>query len=595
MTSNRYSGDSATPGKHKGLSDSPEIQAMLASKDTTQDVADQQPEMPAVVTPPAPVIQPLPGAVPGVPGFSGVPGVAAIQSDGSGVPLPSGVPDATNTFVPSVAALSQPTIPQAAQFGPVTPQQPIANAGGPARTSGGSYTVTGVISADQVIYGDPNEFADLDQYIVEVMAKVQQELVAKGETDRIVSARIDPMEREKLANEIDRMALKVLLTGRSLGGDKNKLIVNAVVSEILGLGPLEPLWTDPTITEVIVNGPTEVHVERSGRLLRAHGVRFRSQEHLTEVCQRILSPLNRKLDVKDPLADGRLPDGSRVNAVHYAIAPHGPLLTIRRFPQVNRSLVDLVDLGAMSEDMACTLAWLISNKATTLVCGGTGTGKTTMLNALSAAIPRHERVVTIEDSLELRLHPDSHVAAMEARPADASGSNAVPIRALVKNALRMRPDRIIVGEIRDQAALDMLQACNTGHEGSMSTVHANGPSEAVARLAVMVAQGGEIPADKVDWLVGSALDLIVMIRRYKDGSRRVSGVYEVPEAESIGGKPLMTIPLWEWKRSGEDENGKILGDYAKVNELSPRLREKLSLDFEPMVSYDDLKDLVSAQ
>jgi pilus assembly protein CpaF len=249
----------------------------------------------------------------------------------------------------------------------------------------------------------------------------------------------------------------------------------------------------------------------------------------------------------------------------------------------------------MSEEMACNLGWLIANKATTLVCGGTGTGKTTMLNALSAAIPRYERVVTIEDSLELRLHPESHVAAMEARPSDASGQNAVPIRSLVKNALRMRPDRIIVGEIRDQAALDMLQACNTGHEGSMSTVHANGPSEAVARLAVMVAQGGEIPADKVDWLVGSALDLIVMIRRYKDGSRRVSGVYEVPEADSIGGGPLTTIPLWEWKRLGEDENGRITGEYRKVNDLSQKLRDKLGLDFEPMLSYDDLKALIGAK
>lgn len=617
MSANRYSGDSATPGKRDGLSDSPEIQAMLAAKQgkpATQPV-EATPEQVSA----QPEAAQSPAAVPGIPGFTEIPGAPAWQGDVAGVPLPSDAPDATSTFVPSVgivageepvaaapvveevptsfvpsvAALSQPTVPQQGHFAAVSQPQAPVPAGGPVRTTA-SYTATGVISADQVINGDPNEFSDLDQYIIEVMGKVQQELVAKGETERIIEARRDPQERERLANEIDRMALKVLLVGRSLGGEKNKLIVNAVVSEILGLGPLEPLWTDPSITEVIVNGPNEVHVERAGKLLRARGVRFRSQEHLTEVCQRILSPLNRKLDVKDPLADGRLPDGSRVNAVHYAIAPGGPLLTIRRFPQVNRSLVDLVGLGAMSEEMACTLAWLISNKATTLVCGGTGTGKTTMLNALSAAIPRHERVVTIEDSLELRLHPESHVAAMEARPSDASGQNAVPIRALVKNALRMRPDRIIVGEIRDQAALDMLQACNTGHEGSMSTVHANGPSEAVARLAVMVAQGGEIPADKVDWLVGSALDLIVMIRRYKDGSRRVSGVYEVPEAESIGGGPLTTIPLWEWKRTGEDENGRITGEYHKVNDLSPRLREKLSLDFEPMLSYDDLKALVGA-
>jgi pilus assembly protein CpaF len=617
MTNNRYKGDSSSPGKREGLSDSPEIQAMLASKQSSEvneEVANQE-----LVVQPEALTQDTASVTPV---FGGVPGAPSLGGNEAGVPLPSNAPDATSTFVPSlkpiyatnlevpqadaipvsnplendfvpsVAALSQPNAPKPVAFAAAS--APQATSGVPTR-SGASYFTTGVVSAEQVINGDPEEFAELDQYITEVMAKVQQELVAKGETERIVEARRDAAVREQLANEIDRVALKFLLTGRSLGGVKNKIIVNAVVSEILGLGPLEPLWTDPSITEVIVNGPKEVYVERAGKLLRARGVRFRSQEHLTEVCQRILSPLNRKLDVKDPLADGRLPDGSRVNAVHYAIAPGGPLLTIRRFPQVNRSLVNLVDLGAMSEEMACNLGWLIANKATTLVCGGTGTGKTTMLNALSAAIPRYERVVTIEDSLELRLHPESHVAAMEARPSDASGQNAVPIRSLVKNALRMRPDRIIVGEIRDQAALDMLQACNTGHEGSMSTVHANGPSEAVARLAVMVAQGGEIPADKVDWLVGSALDLIVMIRRYKDGSRRVSGVYEVPEADSIGGGPLTTIPLWEWKRLGEDENGRITGEYQKVNDLSQKLRDKLGLDFEPMLSYDDLKALIGAK
>lgn len=618
MTNNRYTGDSASPGKREGLSDSPEIQAMLASKkpaDTVEEVVNS--EQPVEVAAPQ-----IDADAPNVQGFVGVPGAPVWNGDQAGVPLPSSAPDATSTFIPSIQPIPTPGlevpqsdtipvavnvengfVPSVAALSQANPPRPVAfaaasapqaPAGVPVR-SGASYSTTGVVSAEQVINGDPEEFAELDQYITEVMSQVQKELVSKGETERIVEARRDAAVREQLANEIDRVALKFLLTGRSLGGVKNKIIVNAVVSEILGLGPLEPLWTDPSITEVIVNGPKEVYVERSGKLLRARGVRFRSQEHLTEVCQRILSPLNRKLDVKDPLADGRLPDGSRVNAVHHAIAPGGPLLTIRRFPQVNRSLVNLVDLGAMSEEMACNLGWLIANKATTLVCGGTGTGKTTMLNALSAAIPRYERVVTIEDSLELRLHPESHVAAMEARPSDASGQNAVPIRSLVKNALRMRPDRIIVGEIRDQAALDMLQACNTGHEGSMSTVHANGPSEAVARLAVMVAQGGEIPADKVDWLVGSALDLIVMIRRYKDGSRRVSGVYEVPEADSVGGAPLTTIPLWEWKRLGEDENGRITGEYQKVNDLSQKLRDKLGLDFEPMLSYDDLKALIGAK
>lgn len=458
-------------------------------------------------------------------------------------------------------------------------------------SSKGSYNVAGALTADQVIFGDKDQYAHLQAKVRELINVVQEELVSAGDSERLVEARRDPDLKLEMAAEIDRLTLKHLLAGRSSGQGESKIIVAMVVNEILGLGPLEPLWLDPDITEVIVNGPNEVYVERAGRLIKATGVHFYSQGHLAEVCQRILAPINRKLDVKDPLADGRLPDGSRVNAVHHAIAPEGPLLTIRRFPQVNRSLADLVDMGAMTEDMASTLAWLVSNKATSLVCGGTGTGKTTLLNALSAVIPRHERVITIEDSLELRLHPESHVVALEARPNDASGSNAVPIRALVKNALRMRPDRIVVGEIRDQAALDMLQACNTGHEGSMSTVHANGPGEAVARLSVMVAQGGEMPADKVDWLVGSALDLIIMIKRFKDGSRRVSGIYEVGEVAPGSNEPLITTPLWVWERTGEDDNGKIVGEYKKINDISDELKDKLGLEFEAKPTIDEVREL----
>lgn len=491
-------------------------------------------------------------------------------------PVPQSVPTAVPGMGPSVPA-GVPEVP------PVVEQA--------ATDISGLYQSVGTITAEQLINGDPNQFRHLDGRIMEVVGRVQSDLVDAKMADELPKARFDKELRAKLANEIDRLALKHLMTMRTRGGSENPMIITSVVNEIIGLGPLEPLWADVAISEVIVNGPEEVFVERAGKLLRANGVRFRSPEHLLDMCQRILAPLNRKLDVKDPLADGRLPDGSRVNAVHTAIAPHGPLITIRRFPEANRNIADLVGLGAMTEEMACTLMWLVKSRATVLVCGGTGTGKTTLLNALSAAIPRYERVVTIEDSLELRLHPASHVAAMEARPADASGSNAVPIRLLVKNALRMRPDRIIVGEIRDQAALDMLQACNTGHEGSMSTVHANGPNEAVSRLAVMVAQGGEIPADKVDWLVGSALDLIVMIRRYKDGSRRVSGIYEVPEATEES--HLRTIPLWEWERTGEDADGRIQGHYVQQNAISQELREKLGLDFEPMVTWEEVQAMTA--
>lgn len=544
------------------LANSPEAESVISQLREAEleqvRVAEQQTAQPVppVAVPGVPVIPGTDnaGAVPGVPGV--------IQEN---APLPSLATDALSAARTQAAASTKPRQTEA-------------------------YAVAGNLSAEIVISGaEVGKYIEYEPRLEEVLDKVQRDLVNMGRADDLVEARSNLDLKDELAIEIDRLALSHMMTMRTRGGDEKAYIIASVINEILGLGPIEPLWQDPSITEVIVNGPTDVYVERFGKLIKARGVRFRSTGHLLEVCQRILSPLNRKLDVKDPLADGRLPDGSRVNAVHYAIAPKGPLLTIRRFPQVNRSLVDLVDLGAMTEEMACTLAWLVKNKASSLVCGGTGTGKTTLLNALSAAIPRQERVVTIEDSLELRLHPESHVAAMEARPADAAGHNAVTIRSLVKNALRMRPDRIVVGEIRDQAALDMLQACNTGHEGSLSTVHANGPNEAVSRLAVMVAQGGEIPADKVDWLVGSALDLIIMIRRYKDGSRRVQGIYEVPESEP--GQVLKTIPIWEWERTGEEPDGKLLGEYRKVGEFSEQLREKLGLDFEPLVSPDELRAL----
>lgn len=496
------------------------------------------------------------------------------------VPVPVPVPTGATTTAPE----AQPAAPAPVAPANVAPQAPGVD---------GQYSAAGALNAEDVINGDPMQFSQWDQKIEDLIARVQQRLVEGGLVEQIEQARFDLQARQTIAQQIDRITLEIFMGARFGAAGDSRPIVATVINEIIGLGPIEPLWTDPSITEVIVNGPDEVYVERSGRLIRARGVRFRSQEHLLGICQRILSPLNRKLDVKDPLADGRLPDGSRVNAVHFAIAPRGPLLTIRRFPQVNRSLVDLVNVGAMTQDMATMLSWLVMNKATSLVCGGTGTGKTTLLNALSAAIPHDERVITIEDSLELRLNSKNHVAAMEARPSDASGQNSVPIRSLVKNALRMRPDRIIVGEIRDQAALDMLQACNTGHEGSMSTVHANGPNEAISRLAVMVAQGGEIPGDKVDWLVGSALDIIIMIRRYKDGSRRVSGIYEVPEVDNLApGERLLTIPLWEWKRTGDNEDGTLIGEYVEVNPPSEHLRNKLGLDFEPKPTWEELQHMV---
>lgn len=510
---------------------------------------------------------------------------------GASNPIPGFTPPAQTA--PAPPAPSAPVVPPLAA--PVTPVIPVLKPVAKAEKQATiKYKNAGVITPDQIINGDAEKWRFIDEKVVEVTKWVQEALIQADRADDIERSRTNPELRAEISEEIDRLALQYILKERQIRGEAGQVLVASVVNEIVGLGPLEPLWQDPGITEVICNGPEDVYVEQKGLLVKAKACRFRSQDHLLEVCQRILAPLNRKVDVRDPLADGRLPDGSRVNVVHPALAPKGPLLTIRRFPEKNRSVVDLVEIGSLDQEMAVLLANLISNKASTLVVGGTGTGKTTLLNALSALIPRHERLITIEDSLELRLNAESHVAAMEARPPDANGGNAVTIRHLVKNALRMRPDRIIVGEIRDSAALDMLQACNTGHEGSMSTVHANGPDEAISRLSVMVAQGGEIPANKVDWLVGSALDLIVMARRYEDGSRRVSGVYEVPDVSAISeGQTLRTVPLWEWEQTGVADDGRLLGKYVKKNEVSEHLRKSRGLDKGRTYTWEDVKALVN--
>ena len=781
-----------------------------------------------------------------------------------------------------------------------------------------------------ILERDWRDYAHLDNVIAKVKGAVQKTLVDEGYSEKIVNAKTDSNAKRELVAIIEHLTLEELYDEHVNERKTRNFILNSVRDEILGLGPIEVLWSDESITEVICNGPEDIWIEQYGQLKKVSGVRFRSSAHLQEVCEKILLPINRKLDIKSPLADGRLPDGSRVNAVHTRVAPKGPNLTIRKFPAVNFTMKDLVDVGSLTPDMAQTVAWLIRNKATILVSGGTGSGKllplntrlptpsgwktmgavqvgdtlfggdgepcqvvaisnidpnpvlyeiefsdgqkivadenhqwlivdkyknvnkndkkleeksqknlsetdadiqgvgevlttgaiiercgnlsntkelrtlqrgrfavrlcqplklppvevsegekwegfstsagersylqkmlrgsieqrfnvlreiittslesvkidthdvfntfvsvkvpvlstyvdniaqlvqtlgmkvvsparisvtrsphtthfskkpefgvsmgttvveflttpevvkvlttphlpkqkgkgevgvgaenatdvaslltagtrgwlsvvnirpvqsepgkciqvnssdstyliegfipthnTTMLNALSAAIPRNERIITIEDSLELRLDPQAHVVPQEAQPADSSNDNAVTIRALTKNSLRMRPNRIIVGEVRDEAALEMLQACNTGHEGSMSTIHANGPNEAVSRLAVMVAQGGEFPAEQVNWLVGSAIDIIITLKRDRTGPRRVDGIYEVPEVDQ--GEPLKTIPLWEWERTGTDEKtGDPIGHYVEREKMSDKLYKKLELEWNPKPTWEQV-------
>jgi pilus assembly protein CpaF len=321
-----------------------------------------------------------------------------------------------------------------------------------------------------------------------------------------------------------------------------------VVRLATGLGPLEPLLADPRVDEVMVNGPAEVWVERGG-VIEPTAVRFGSDAELLHAIERILAPLGRRVDEASPLCDARLPDGSRVNVVIPPLALGGPCLTIRRFRRRGFSLDDLVEGGTLPAQLAGFLAGCVRGRAAILVSGGTGSGKTTTLNALSGAIPDGERIVTIEDAAELRLR-QQHVVRLEARPANVEGRGEVTIRALVANALRMRPDRIVVGEVRGPEALDMLQALNTGHEGSLTTVHANSPAAALRRVETLALMAGVgLPHAAISEQVGTALDLVVHQIRGSDGARRIESVAEVVRvAGGTGTRELYRLregkPFW---------------------------------------------------
>src|SRR4051795_6802667 len=328
-----------------------------------------------------------------------------------------------------------------------------------------------------------------------------------------------------------------------------------VVRLATGLAPLEPLLADPAVDEVMVNGPAEVWVERGGLLERVDSVRFGSDADLMHSIERILAPLGRRVDEASPLCDARLPDGSRVNVVIPPLALGGPCLTIRRFRRHGFSLEDLVAGGTLAEPLAAFLAACVRARATVLVSGGTGSGKTTTLNALSGAIPDGERIVTIEDAAELRLR-QRHVVRLEARPSNVEGRGEVTIRTLVANALRMRPDRIVVGEVRGPEALDMLMALNTGHEGSLTTVHANSPDDALRRVETLALMAGVgLPHAAIREQVATAIDVVVHQARSADGARRIESVAEVVRvAGGTGTRELYRLrdgrPLWRPPSSG---------------------------------------------
>ncbi|HEY3082875.1 MAG TPA: CpaF family protein [Chloroflexota bacterium] len=336
-------------------------------------------------------------------------------------------------------------------------------------------------------------------------------------------------------------------------GERQKLF-EQVVAEILGYGPLEPLLQDPTITEVMVNGPNYVYIERSGRIEHTDVI-FQDDEHVMRIIDRIIAPLGRRCDESQPMADARLPDGSRVNAVIPPISLVGPTLTIRKFSKKPLTTEDLIRFGSLTPESVEFLRACVEARLNCVVSGGTGSGKTTLLNVLSSFIPDDQRIVTIEDAAELQLRQD-HVVTLESRPPNIEGRGQITIRDLVRNSLRMRPDRIVVGEVRDGAALDMLQAMNTGHDGSLTTAHSNGPRDTLSRLETMVLMAGmDLPLRAIREQVASAVDLIVHQERMRDGSRRVT---QITEVQGMEGDVIVMQDIFAFEHQGF-EDGRILG------------------------------------
>ena len=339
---------------------------------------------------------------------------------------------------------------------------------------------------------------------------------------------------------------------RGLATADRERLTQEIANDTLGHGPIEPLLQDDTVTEVMVNGPADVWVERSGRLERT-GVRFTDEHHLRRIINKIVAQVGRRVDESSPMVDARLPDGSRVNAVLPPLSLTGPLLTIRKFSKNRWDLGDLVAINSLTAAAREFLEAAIHAELNILIAGGTGSGKTTLLNAMSSAIPEDQRIVTIEDAAELRLN-QIHVLRLESRPKNVEGQGEVPIRELVRNSLRMRPDRIVVGEVRGAEALDMLQAMNTGHDGSLSTCHANTPRDAVARVESMVLMAGiDFPMSAIRQQLSRALDLIVQIERFNDGARRITNITEVQRME---GDTVTLQDIFEYRMDKEASDGK---------------------------------------
>jgi len=384
-------------------------------------------------------------------------------------------------------------------------------------------------------------------------------------------AALDTLEPAEIRNEIENIVDYYLREEKALLNDSERReLISEIIDELLGLGPLEPFFKDPSVADVLVNTYKNIYVERFG-LLHKTNSRFVDNAHLMNIIDRIISRVGRRIDESSPMVDARLPDGSRVNAIIPPLAIDGPILSIRRFSVSPLKMEDLINFKTLTPDIAQLLAGCVKAKLNIMISGGTGAGKTTLLNILSAYIPGNERIITIEDSAELQLQQE-HVVRLETRPPNIEGSGQVTQRDLVRNSLRMRPDRIVIGEVRGAEAFDMLQAMNTGHEGSLTTIHANTPRDSLTRLESMILMtGANLPERAMRFMICSALDLVIQVSRMTDGSRRVTSIAEVVGME---GEVITLQDIFIFEKKGIDDKGKVIGAHRSTG-IRPKFSERL--------------------
>ncbi len=437
---------------------------------------------------------------------------------------------------------------------------PLAGTSAPAGRSGSGELST---TLRRPGLGGTAAMTSTSDSFTELKNRIQNRLIAE------LDPRMDFSNPDEVRRTVEETFAAVLdAEGIVLGRLERMRLFEAIAAEILGYGPIEPLLKDDTITEIMVNGPKQVYIERNGKIEKTD-ITFQDDDHVMRVIDRIVSPLGRRIDESSPMVDARLPDGSRINAVIPPISLVGPCLTIRKFSRDPLTVEDLIRFGTMTPEIANFLKACVEARLNIVVSGGTGSGKTTLLNVLSSFIPADERIVTIENAAELQLRQE-HVVTLESRPPNIEGRGEVTIRDLVINALRMRPDRIVVGECRGGEALDMLQAMNTGHEGSMTTVHSNSPRDTLHRLETMVLMAGmELPVRAIREQIASALDLIIHTARLKDGSRKIVAIAEV---QGMEGDVIVMQDVFVFEQTGI-ENGRVIGR-IKPTGVRPKFVEK---------------------